>query len=339
MPPPALLCALCCVLLAKVARAGFSEDCCSRGSGLTLEAGSVGQLALACAEGGIEWLPADVLRLTLGGSDSGARPRTCLQPVRPFAGVQVFAERAGGALELLQPHLHPHPPGWCLWALKVGGGDHSGQLWEATRVTAYARSVSQSVHQDTELQVGTTLGPMSMYICGVPAAACSSLVARSGCLVTCPLPPASGWWGEALGRPEEGRAYIDHIPCMPGVCRPCSDTEFLLALCTSDFVIHGTIHKIAHDTELQESVITMAAVRVFRQTLPLFMGGLGGQVQAPIRTPLRRGVCPGPGTFLFLGWSHFGEAWLGCAPRFQGFSRAYTAAHANHLYPCEVVLD
>lgn len=40
-----------------------------------------------------------------------------------------------------------------------------------------------------------------------------------------------------------------------------------------------------------------------------------------------------------MGWSHFAEAWLGCAPRFQEFSHAYTAAHANHLYPCEVVLD
>lgn len=105
-------------------------------------------------------------------------------------------------------------------------------------------------------------------------------------------------------------------------------------------VIHGTIHGVAHDTELQESVITVAAARVLRQTLPLFrVGGPGGQAQASIRTPLHCGVHPGPGTFLFMGWSRFGEAWLGCAPRFQEFSRAYTAAHADHLHPCEVVLD
>lgn len=72
-------------------------------SGLTQEPGSVGQLALACAEGGIEWLyPAGALRLTLGGSDPGVRPGiACLRPARPFAGAQVFAERAGGVLELL----------------------------------------------------------------------------------------------------------------------------------------------------------------------------------------------------------------------------------------------
>ncbi|EPY90056.1 hypothetical protein CB1_000054016 [Camelus ferus] len=122
-----------------------------------------------------------------------------------------------------------------------------------------------------------------------------------------------------------------------GACRPCSDAEFLLAACTSDFVILGTIHGVTHDTELQESIITVAAVRVLRQTLPLFrIGGPGAQVQASIRTPLRCGVRPGPGIFLFMGWSHFGEAWLGCAPRFREFSRVYAAAHTNHLHPCEV---
>ncbi|KFO34763.1 Meteorin [Fukomys damarensis] len=125
-----------------------------------------------------------------------------------------------------------------------------------------------------------------------------------------------------------------------GACRPCSDAEFLLAACTSDFVIHGTIYRVAHDTELQESVITVAASRVLRQTLPLFLVGVSeSQRQASIRTLLRCGVRPGPGTFLFMGWSRFGEAWLGCAPRFQEFRRAYAAAHAAHLNPCEVALD
>lgn len=153
---------------------------------------------------------------------------------------------------------------------------------------------------------------------------------------------------------------------MPGVCRPCSDAELLLTACTSDFgecphrrgvgagvcpalprkplaaclpaVINGTIRGVAHNTELQESVITVAAARVLRQTLPLFRVGESGG-QASIHTPLRCGVRPGPGAFLFMGWSRFGEAWLGCAPRFQEFSRAYAAAHADHLRPCEVALD
>lgn len=105
-------------------------------------------------------------------------------------------------------------------------------------------------------------------------------------------------------------------------------------------VIHGTIHGVAHDVELQESVITVVATRLIRQTLPLFQGeGLEGQGQASIRTLLRCGVRPGPGSFLFMGWSRFGEAWLGCAPRFQEFSRIYSAALTAHLNPCEVALD
>lgn len=105
-------------------------------------------------------------------------------------------------------------------------------------------------------------------------------------------------------------------------------------------VIRGAIHGVMHDLELQESVITVVATRVLRQTLPLLgMGGSAGQGQAFIRTPLHCGVRPGPGTFLFMGWSRFGEAWLGCAPRVQEFTRAYTSAQAAHLHPCEVALD
>lgn len=63
----------------------------------------MGQLALACADGKIEWLyPAGALRLTLGGSEPSAQPGiVCLRPTRPFAGAQVFVERTGGGLELL----------------------------------------------------------------------------------------------------------------------------------------------------------------------------------------------------------------------------------------------
>uniref|UniRef100_A0A8C9QFC9 Adenine nucleotide translocase lysine methyltransferase n=1 Tax=Spermophilus dauricus TaxID=99837 RepID=A0A8C9QFC9_SPEDA len=136
-----------------------------------------------------------------------------------------------------------------------------------------------------------------------------------------------------------GHSPQAHV-CGGCACRPCSDEELLLAACTSDFVIRGTIHRVTHDMELQESVITVVATHILRQTLPLLgMGGPAGQGQAFIRTQLRCGVRPGPGTFLFMGWSRFGEAWLGCAPRVQEFTRAYTSAQAAHLHPCEVTLD
>ncbi|XP_036771686.2 meteorin [Manis pentadactyla] len=291
MLPPALLCALCGGLWAAAARAGYSEDRCRwRGSGLTQEPGSVGQLALACAEGEIQWLyPAGALRLTLGGSDPGARPGiACLRPAQPFAGAQVFAERAGGGLELLLAEGPGPAGGRCV---RWGSRERRALFLQATphpdisrRVASFRFELREDLRPELPLQA------------------------------------------RGLGA--------------DGACRPCSDAELLLAACTSDFVIHGTIHGVAHDMELQESVITVAADRVLRQSLPLFrVGGSGGQVQASIHTPLQCGIRPGPGTFLFMGWSHFGEAWLGCAPRFQEFSRAYMAAHADRLHPCEVALD
>nr|XP_026241227.1 meteorin-like isoform X7 [Urocitellus parryii] len=288
MPPPALFCALCCSLLAVSARAGYSEDRCSwRGSGLTQEPGSVGQLTLACVEGAIEWLyPAGALRLTLGAPDFGTRPGiTCLRPARPFAGAQVFAEREGGSLELLLTEGPGLAGGRCVhW----GPRERRALFLQATPHRDISRRVAAfrfELREDRNPE----------------------------------LPPQVHGLGE------------------DGACRPCSDEELLLAACTSDFVIRGTIHRVTHDMELQESVITVVATHILRQTLPLLgMGGPAGQGQVFIRTQLRCGVRPGPGTFLFMGWSRFGEAWLGCAPRVQEFTRAYTSAQAAHLHPCEV---
>ncbi|XP_042827178.1 meteorin [Panthera tigris] len=268
MPPPALLCALCWGLLATATHAGYSGDGCSwSGSGLTQEPGSVGQLSLACSEGVIQWLyPAGALRLTLAGSGSGTRSGiACLRPARSFAGAQVFAERAGGAPELLLAEGLGPAGGRCV---RWGPRERRALFLQATPHPDISRRVASfrfETHED-----------------GYPE-----------------LPPQA----HGLGAD----------------------------------VINGTIRGVAHNTELQESVITVAAARVLRQTLPLFRVGESGG-QASIHTPLRCGVRPGPGAFLFMGWGRFGEAWLGRAPRFQEFSRAYAAAHADHLHPCEVAL-
>ncbi|XP_042524583.1 meteorin [Dipodomys spectabilis] len=288
MPAGALLRVLCCGLLAASARAGYSEDGCGwRGSGLTQEPGSVGHLALACAEGAVEWLyPAGALHLTLGGPELGARPTVaCLLPARPFAGAQVFAERPGGALELLLAEGPGRAGGRCV---RWGPGQRRDLFLQATphpdisrRVAAFRFELRADKHPE--------------------------------------LPPRA----QGLG--------------VDGVCRPCSDAELLLAACTSDFLINGTIHGVTHDSESQESIITVVPTRVLRPMLPV--GSAEGPGQASIHTPLQCGVRPGPGTFLFMGWRHFGQAWLGCAPRSQEFRRAYAAAHAAHTHPCEVKLD
>uniref|UniRef100_A0A8C3V790 Meteorin, glial cell differentiation regulator n=1 Tax=Catharus ustulatus TaxID=91951 RepID=A0A8C3V790_CATUS len=142
--------------------------------------------------------------------------------------------------------------------------------------------------------------------------------------------------GDWLARPALPAAVLGHA----GACRPCNDTEILMAICTSDFVIRGSIRSVSNDAELQESIIGVSATRIHRQKFPLFQaGGRPGRPVGSIRTPLRCGVKPGPGTFLFTGWLHFGEAWLSCAPRYRDFQRIYEGAQRTRQNPCEFPVD
>ncbi|KAH0631814.1 hypothetical protein JD844_019648 [Phrynosoma platyrhinos] len=127
---------------------------------------------------------------------------------------------------------------------------------------------------------------------------------------------------------------------MEGSCRPCNNTEILMAVCTSDFVIRGNIRTVTNDVESQESIISVSATRIHRQKFALFQPvGKYGKSTGSIRTLLQCGVKPGPGSFLFTGWLHFGEAWLSCAPRYKDFRHIYEDARQAHENPCEVSLD
>ncbi|XP_059763188.1 meteorin-like protein isoform X2 [Balaenoptera ricei] len=122
-------------------------------------------------------------------------------------------------------------------------------------------------------------------------------------------------------------------------CRPCSHTEVLLAVCTSDFVVRGSIQDVTHEPEQQESAIHLNVSRLYRQKSRVFRPapeGEGGGWRGRVSTLLECGVRPGRGEFLFTGHMHFGEAWLGCAPRFKDFQRMYRDAEERGLNPCEI---
>ncbi|KAM6163364.1 meteorin-like protein [Rhynchocyon petersi] len=121
-------------------------------------------------------------------------------------------------------------------------------------------------------------------------------------------------------------------------CRPCSDTEVLLAVCTSDFVVRGSIQDVTHELEQEESAIHLQVSRLYRQKSRVFqLDPKGsGHWRGHIKTLLECGVRPGHGDFLFTGQMHFGEAWLGCAPRFSDFQRMYRDAQEKGLNPCEI---
>jgi hypothetical protein len=118
----------------------------------------VGQLVLACTEGAIEWLyPAGALHLTLGGPDLGARPSiACLRPAQPFTGAQVFAERVGGALELLLAEGPELAGGRCV---RWGPQERRGLFLQATphpdisrRVAAFRFELQEDRHPELPLQ-------------------------------------------------------------------------------------------------------------------------------------------------------------------------------------------
>nr|XP_006118767.1 meteorin-like protein [Pelodiscus sinensis] len=123
-------------------------------------------------------------------------------------------------------------------------------------------------------------------------------------------------------------------------CRPCSDTEVLLAVCTSDFVVRGSIQDVRNEAEQQESIIDISASKLYRQKSKVFQPSEeNGSWQGYIKTLLECGVRPGNGDFLFTGRMQFGEARLGCAPRFKDFQRIYREAKDNGLNPCEIGPD
>uniref|UniRef100_A0A8D0EAU8 Meteorin-like protein n=1 Tax=Salvator merianae TaxID=96440 RepID=A0A8D0EAU8_SALMN len=137
---------------------------------------------------------------------------------------------------------------------------------------------------------------------------------------------------------NKGTASDLHMVSAP--CRPCSDTEVLLAVCTSDFVVRGTIQSVINEEELQDSVIDVNVNRIYRQKAKIFKPtGESGRSQGQIKTLLQCGVKPGEGDFLFMGHMHFGEARLGCAPRFKDFQRMYSEAKDKGLNPCEIGPD
>ncbi|XP_044531121.1 meteorin-like protein [Gracilinanus agilis] len=120
-------------------------------------------------------------------------------------------------------------------------------------------------------------------------------------------------------------------------CRPCSDTEVLLAVCTSDFVVRGSIQNVTNEPEQQESIIDIHVSKLYRQKNKVFQVVESSESwQGQIKTLLECGVKPGNGDFLFTGRMHFGEARLSCAPCFKDFLRMYKDAENKGLNPCEI---
>ncbi|XP_061605546.1 meteorin-like protein [Phyllopteryx taeniolatus] len=121
-------------------------------------------------------------------------------------------------------------------------------------------------------------------------------------------------------------------------CQPCSDDEVLLAVCTKDFVARGVIGTVQEEAEEDRSSVSVDISRLYRQKTEVFVpvGPRGRRWSGRIMMPLRCGIKAGDGDFLFTGTLRFGEAWMGCAPRYKDFLRLYKEAERLGTNPCHV---
>ncbi|KAM6972498.1 meteorin-like protein [Aplochiton taeniatus] len=132
-------------------------------------------------------------------------------------------------------------------------------------------------------------------------------------------------------------------------CKPCSDEEVLMAVCTSDFVGRGQMSRAESWSSSSSSSsssatpghasLTVTLSRLLRQKSRVFVWSRGrswtGRVHAPPRC-----VAPGPGQeYLLTGSIRFGEPWLGCAPSYKDFLKLYLLAEEEGTNPCNIHTD
>ncbi|XP_065130459.1 meteorin-like protein [Paramisgurnus dabryanus] len=125
-------------------------------------------------------------------------------------------------------------------------------------------------------------------------------------------------------------------------CKPCSDEEVLMALCTSDFAVRGSIQRTDEEDEDQTTVVVSLS-HVYRQKSRVFVSGGGGcgrgRWTGRMKIPQHCGPRAGQDEFLFTGAVRFGEAWLGCAPNYKDFLNFYRSALDLGTNPCHVDTD
>ncbi|XP_042308458.1 meteorin-like protein isoform X2 [Sceloporus undulatus] len=133
---------------------------------------------------------------------------------------------------------------------------------------------------------------------------------------------------------------LQKMALVEAMCHPCNNMELLMAICSSDFVVRGSIQNVTHDSENHISQVDVNVQQVYRQKNRIFQQDkLTGEWRGTIKTLLQCKVKKGTGDFLFTGNEHFGEAWLGCAPRFKDFSAVYQRAREKGANPCEFHFD
>lgn len=104
-------------------------------------------------------------------------------------------------------------------------------------------------------------------------------------------------------------------------------------------MVRGSICTVEQEAERTSVVVDVS--RLYRQKTQVFAAG-GVRVRrwsGSIKMPLQCAAKAGEGDFLFTGLVRFGEAWLGCAPRYKDFLRLYEEARRRGSNPCQLDMD
>ncbi|KAA8595116.1 hypothetical protein FQN60_012251, partial [Etheostoma spectabile] len=102
----------------------------------------------------------------------------------------------------------------------------------------------------------------------------------------------------------------------------------------------GIFRGVASDT-IDHSPVVVTLSRLFRQKSRVFAwgGARGRGWGGRISVPAQCSVHTGGEEYLLTGSVHFGEAWLGCAPRYKDFLKLYIRAQKAQTNPCEIDTD
>eukprot|EP00063_Salmo_salar_P065048 XP_014039883.1 PREDICTED: meteorin-like protein [Salmo salar] len=115
-----------------------------------------------------------------------------------------------------------------------------------------------------------------------------------------------------------------------------------MAVCTSDFAGRGSIRGVDTPSSPDHSSVAVTLSRLFHQKSGVFSwdGARGKGWSGHLNTPLRCRLQPREEEeFLFTGAVRFGEAWLGCSPRYRHFLKLYRTALETGSNPCHMDMD
>ncbi|XP_047659571.1 meteorin-like protein [Tachysurus fulvidraco] len=299
-----MICAILLACLCRSAAAQYSSDQCSwRGSGLTHEAHArdVEQVYLRCSEGSLEWLyPTGAIIVNL-------RPNTFPEAgadSRLSACVKPRADSLGASMFVERAGV---------MRMLLSEEEQAAGRVRCFSLDEGALFVQASTHTDISKRVTA--------------------------------------FQYELIRGERDTAGETISPTES--CKPCTDDEILMAVCTGDFVVRGSIESIIRegsDDEQQTSMLVSVS-RLYRQKRRVFEGRGRSRWSGHIMVPRNCGIQVGQGPdfgvwkpagleeFLFTGAVRFGEAWLGCTPRYHDFLLMYQAAVESGSNPCHMDMN